>query len=184
MPVRKVNREEILQHAFQVFKMQGYHRTTLNDIADSCGLLKGSIYHHFDSKESLMKEVLLDGHEMVKREVLNIAYDNSLSPEKRMKMMFDRIQETYLNDEGGCIMGNIGLETSYTMPELRSVIKVFFEDWIAAFAYVYQNKLTPKQAMKKAERDVMEVEGAIMLCRIFNDRRYIEATIKRIMSDL
>ena len=184
MPIQKVNKEEILQHAFRVFKLQGYHRTSLSDIASACGLLKGSIYHYFDSKETLMKEVLVSGHNMIKNEVLRVAYNDKVPPKKRMATMFDLIQNTYLNDEGGCIMGNIGLETSYTMPEFRKIIKLFFEDWIAAFAHVYKSNMAIKRAKEKAEHDVMELEGAIMLCRVFNDRQYVERTIRRIMKEI
>lgn len=184
MPVRKVNREDIVQHAFRMFKLQGYHRTSLRDIAAACGLLKGSIYHYFDSKEDLMKEVLTSGHGKVKSEVLSVAYHDSVSPKKRMAAIFDLIQNTYLKDEGGCIMGNIGLETSYTMPQFRNIIQGFFEDWIAAFAHIYKSKMTARAARQQAERDVMELEGAIMLCRIFNDQRYITGTINRIMKKM
>ena len=41
-----------------VFKEKGYGATSISDIATACGLLKGSLYHHFSSKDELMSEVL------------------------------------------------------------------------------------------------------------------------------
>ena len=58
MPVQKVTKEEILLRASDVFRTKGYHNTSMQDIAQSCGLLKGSLYHHFPSKEMLMKDLL------------------------------------------------------------------------------------------------------------------------------
>ncbi|WP_031940940.1 TetR/AcrR family transcriptional regulator, partial [Prescottella defluvii] len=36
----------------------GLRATTVRDIADAAGILSGSLYHHFDSKESMVDEIL------------------------------------------------------------------------------------------------------------------------------
>ncbi|MEU5216891.1 TetR/AcrR family transcriptional regulator [Streptomyces sp. NPDC020807] len=51
-------RREILQTAAEVFATQGYDATTVRRIADAAGLLAGSLYYHFDSKESMLDEIL------------------------------------------------------------------------------------------------------------------------------
>ncbi|MET7794487.1 TetR/AcrR family transcriptional regulator [Micrococcus luteus] len=37
---------------------QGYNATTVRKIADEAGMLAGSLYYHFDSKESMLEEIL------------------------------------------------------------------------------------------------------------------------------
>ncbi|MFE1270814.1 TetR/AcrR family transcriptional regulator [Streptomyces sp. NPDC058758] len=51
-------RRQILDTAAGVFAAQGYDATTVRQIADAAGLLAGSLYHHFDSKESMLDEIL------------------------------------------------------------------------------------------------------------------------------
>ncbi|MEU0834580.1 TetR/AcrR family transcriptional regulator [Streptomyces sp. NPDC005969] len=51
-------RREILGTAAEVFAAQGYDATTVRRIADAAGLLAGSLYYHFDSKESMLDEIL------------------------------------------------------------------------------------------------------------------------------
>ncbi|CAM5622676.1 MULTISPECIES: TetR/AcrR family transcriptional regulator [Streptomyces] len=51
-------RAEILATAAQVFADQGYNATTVRRIADAAGMLAGSLYYHFDSKESMLDEIL------------------------------------------------------------------------------------------------------------------------------
>lgn len=51
-------REEILATAAEVFAAQGYRATTVRRIADEAGMLAGSLYYHFDSKESMLDEIL------------------------------------------------------------------------------------------------------------------------------
>lgn len=48
------NRDEIIAAAAKVFQTKGYHAATVQDIADAVGILKGSLYHHFKSKEELL----------------------------------------------------------------------------------------------------------------------------------
>lgn len=50
-------RAEILDVAASLFASSGI-RTSLKDIADACGILPGSLYHHFDSKDALVVEIV------------------------------------------------------------------------------------------------------------------------------
>lgn len=51
-------RDELLQLAADLFAKQGLRATTVRDIADGAGILSGSLYHHFRSKEAMVDEIL------------------------------------------------------------------------------------------------------------------------------
>jgi AcrR family transcriptional regulator len=51
-------RGELLTLAARMFAERGLKATTVRDIADAAGILSGSLYHHFDSKESMVDEIL------------------------------------------------------------------------------------------------------------------------------
>ena len=53
-------RDELLKLAATMFAERGLKATTVRDIADSAGILSGSLYHHFKSKEQMVEEVLKD----------------------------------------------------------------------------------------------------------------------------
>ncbi|MGW1075901.1 TetR/AcrR family transcriptional regulator [Streptomyces sp. NPDC002537] len=57
-PAAPARRRELLATAAEVFAAQGYDATTVRRIADTAGLLAGSLYYHFDSKESMLDEIL------------------------------------------------------------------------------------------------------------------------------
>ena len=52
-----VRRNEILETAASLFGSSGF-RITLKEIADACGILPGSLYHHFESKEAIIVELV------------------------------------------------------------------------------------------------------------------------------
>jgi AcrR family transcriptional regulator len=51
-------RDELLELAATMFAARGMRATTVRDIADSAGILSGSLYHHFSSKEEMVDELL------------------------------------------------------------------------------------------------------------------------------
>jgi AcrR family transcriptional regulator len=57
-PAVSARREEILAIAARLFAQKGFASTTVREIADTAGILSGSLYHHFDSKESMVDEIL------------------------------------------------------------------------------------------------------------------------------
>ena len=57
MALQKITKEEIIRIGIDLFRKQGYNRTSMNDLALACGLQKGSFYHYFSSKEALMSAI-------------------------------------------------------------------------------------------------------------------------------
>ena len=77
-------RDELLRIAARLFAERGFKNTTVRDIADAAGILSGSLYHHFDSKEAMVDEIL-----STFQESLFASYDeilaSSLSPRERIE---------------------------------------------------------------------------------------------------
>ncbi|GAA4237773.1 TetR family transcriptional regulator KstR2 [Actinomadura meridiana] len=55
---RAKRRAELLATAAEVFASQGYAATTVRKVADAAGILGGSLYYHFESKEAMADEIL------------------------------------------------------------------------------------------------------------------------------
>ena len=58
-------RSEILQAAHLLFLRNGYHGTSMRQIAAEAGIALGGIYNHFDSKEDIFIAVLIDYHPLL-----------------------------------------------------------------------------------------------------------------------
>lgn len=56
-------RERILNSAAKVFSQYGYRLTSMELVAQECGLTRQALYHHFDSKEALFRAVVESTHE-------------------------------------------------------------------------------------------------------------------------
>lgn len=56
---RSSKREMILERATEIFSDSGYEKTTLENIGESCGLNKASLYYYFRNKEEIYVEVIM-----------------------------------------------------------------------------------------------------------------------------
>ena len=74
--MRSTRRDEILAHAAKLFSERGIAATTVRDIADEVGILSGSLYHYFDSKDAIANEIVVRF-----LEDLNVRYEDSIEPE-------------------------------------------------------------------------------------------------------
>lgn len=53
-----LKRGSVVQAAVRLFARKGYHATSMQDIAEALGIQRGSIYHHIDSKDDLLFEIM------------------------------------------------------------------------------------------------------------------------------
>lgn len=80
-------RDELLDLAATMFAERGLRATTVRDIADSAGILSGSLYHHFKSKEQMVEEVLRDFLDWLFGRYQEIV-DTEPNPLERLKGLF------------------------------------------------------------------------------------------------
>lgn len=182
MPIQKVDKKTIIRNSLQVFRQKGYHGATMANIADACGLQKGSIYHYFPSKEVLMSEVINTLSEHYRREVFSVAYDQSISSKLRLENLGKLSEQIFCEEEGGCLMANIGLECVLEFPQFTQRIREFFQEWIDALAFLFKDKLGESLAIVEARRTVAEIEGSVLLMVMFNDSKFLKDAHERILN--
>ena len=184
MPIIKITKERLLKVAYGAFRKYGYHGTSMADIANSAGILKGSLYHYFSSKESLLLAVLHSKEVYESLGSIKTAFYDKVEGAERLKLMLDSIDEKDFLDKGGCILGNIGLELSDSNPEAIAAIERVFSDWIDAVSHIYRTAFNAALSFDKAQFALKELQGAIMLTRIFGDSGYISETKENIMNSI
>ncbi len=169
MPVIKTDRESIIQKSINLFKVHGYYSTTMAAIGEACGLIKGSIYHHFKSKEELALECLKYIHEYFNREIFSIAYSNQLTSKEKLSLFTGKVEDYFMNSEGGCLLGNFALEISNNIPLLKDEIVKYFQNWENAISQILEPEIGEEQAKEKAMQIVSATQGSIMLMRLYGN---------------
>src|SRR5579859_8165976 len=83
-PRQDNRRVQLLDAAARLFREQGFHATSMRDIAKAVGMLSGSIYYHFESKEELLFAVYQEGERRV-AEAVDAAVAAETEPWQRLE---------------------------------------------------------------------------------------------------
>ncbi|NRU24985.1 AcrR family transcriptional regulator [Clostridium beijerinckii] len=84
----------IFKSAIKIFSESGYRGATMDDIAANAGLVKGTLYYHFKSKEEIFNFIVEEGLQILQNQVIEVQNINIGPIEKLIKIC--RIQLTFL----------------------------------------------------------------------------------------
>lgn len=92
-------RDAILAAARDVFFKNGFHRATVDEIAEHAEVAKGTVYLYFESKEALLSHLLLEGLDALSEQLAE-AYNEkaNLPAEKRLRRLNAAYLDFYENE--------------------------------------------------------------------------------------
>ena len=179
MPVQKITKEEIITICTKVFWINGYYNSSLEDLSKASGLSKALFYHHFQSKENLMIEAIKQSHNYFKENVFTIFYKNT-TKQKKITELIIVCEKVFCQNMNGCFMGNTILETSRNSPQFKPYINAFFVDWIRGFEKLFEDEPIAAIRTDLAEQCIIEIEGALIMMRLKENKQYLINTLKKI----
>lgn len=87
-------RQLIVDEAARLFARQGYSATSMNQLADACGLSKATIYHYYRDKYSLLVSIA-DEHVSRLQELVQTIGSLTVPAHERLEQMIHRIMAEY-----------------------------------------------------------------------------------------
>ena len=161
VPVKSHNKKEaqgrathkkILMAATELFARQGYHKTTITDIAQAVNLTSGAVFHHFPSKEALLEAVvdwLARGIDIYS-DHLNRADKGSLAVAQGVvDIMCEHFRR---QPEATICLAALATEFAGSKNPMEKRLKEVYEDFVEAFSGVLENhpKVTDSRAAATA----------------------------------
>ncbi|RYZ05427.1 MAG: TetR/AcrR family transcriptional regulator [Comamonadaceae bacterium] len=87
-------RELILDRAAALFARGGYPGTSMNQVAEACGLSKATLYHYYKDKYALLVSIA-DSHVSRLQAIVREALAGHVTPEAQMRVLIHRLVEEY-----------------------------------------------------------------------------------------
>lgn len=173
-PVRireRFNRDDnVIAAAVSVMSEKGYASTSIQEVADRVGVLKGSLYHYFNSKEELLYRILEESHEQ-SREIHREVIELDLPPVETLLLYVRRLSEWYLaNIERANIFFT-------EMKHLKGERQVAAAGWGRAFERDISDQVIAGQADGSIREDIDQrlltrfIIGAVNNVRFWPSRR-------------
>ncbi len=122
------SRQEILRTAARLFQQRGYDATSMNDVAAALKLSKGGLYHHFQSKDEILFEIMNHAMEITQERVLD-PVRGIADPEERLRSLIRRHIEVVLSPRDREI--TVMLHENHPLPPaLRKRINTRKKDYV------------------------------------------------------
>lgn len=144
----KNNRDRIVDSAWELFWLRGYHATSIAEIAQLAGLPKGSIYNYFSSKEALLQVVLGRLKYQTETELRLKVLQGTLSPSDIVQRLLHHYLELYAQLEygRGDPLGGRMAELADTNPALAEKLRPLQQAWLTVvtqkiWAYATVNRI-------------------------------------------
>jgi len=87
-------RETILAQAAHLFATRGYSATSMNEVAEACGLSKATLYHYYRDKYALLFSIA-DTHVERLQGIVHDAVSGTREPRARLQALVKRLVEEY-----------------------------------------------------------------------------------------
>jgi len=116
---RRARDSEVIEAAVDLFWEKGYASTSVQDVADALGMLKGSLYYYIKSKEDLLKKIFEDSHAEV-REITESVLALEQPSIDRLRIFIERYAGWYLLNLRRAALYT--REWRHASPELRKVM--------------------------------------------------------------
>lgn len=126
-------RERILSQAARLFAQRGYSATSMNEVAEACGMSKPSLYHYFRDKYALLVSIA-EGHVVRLEALVDELAGQRLAPEPRLRQLIRRFVEEYASAQHSHRV--LTEDVRFLRPADRSRILAAERRIVAAFARV------------------------------------------------
>src|SRR6267378_6173952 len=159
---RQEPRQEILRTAARLFQQQGYDATSMNDVAAALKLSKGGLYHHFQSKDEILFEIMNHAMDITEERVLNAARGIA-NPEERLRTLIRLHIEVVLSPRDREI--TVMLHENHPLPPtLRKRINARKKDYI----HFLENLVAEVQRVRQSKGTVTPRAAAFALLGMIN----------------
>ena len=126
-------RELILERAAALFARGGYPGTSMNQVAEACGLSKATLYHYYRDKYELLVNIA-EGHVTRLQGIVGDALAEASSPQEQLRALVRRLVEEYASAQNEHRV--LTEDVKFLAPEDRDRILGKEREVVAAFARV------------------------------------------------
>jgi TetR/AcrR family transcriptional regulator len=93
-PGFEAQREDILAAAARLFADQGFSATSMNQVAEACGVAKPTLYHYFQDKQALLAQIC-DSHVHALLTLVEEVKAQQLAPDAQLRALIERFTRAY-----------------------------------------------------------------------------------------
>lgn len=126
----ETRKEEIIKTAAKLFKEKGYSAVTMRDLATAMGIKAASLYNHIDSKQDILKSIIISLAEEFTNGMNAIKNSDYKTIEKLEKIVTLHVNITTKNTYGMASLNNDWMHLEDQLAYYLSLRKKYEQDFI------------------------------------------------------
>lgn len=183
----QITKEHIIRESAALFNTKGYTGASLSEIIERCGVRKGGIYNHFESKD----EIALAAFDYSVSQMLQFhsqALEGVTSSKDKLLAIcgvyIDMMENNTL--EGGCPLLNTAVESDDAHPLLKERAQHAMTNLLNELTQVLiqgteQKEFRADIALEEVSSNIIAIiEGGVMLSKLYEDSKYIRHAVLHI----
>ena len=181
-------RETIIETVGELLQTHSYEGFSFQDVADTVGIRKASIYSHFKSKDEVVIETLNRWRARLDMEFNAMA---ELPPDEQLKNYFQWYKKLHHGAQRMCPGGSFAAIWSAVNPQVKVAVEALGAvqvQWLAATlktgrdTKVFESNSHPAEA--EAEYIFSALQGALLYSRLSNNPRHFDNVEKHLSEQL
>lgn len=183
----QITKEHIIRESAALFNTKGYTGASLSEIIERCGVRKGGIYNHFESKD----EIALAAFDYSVSQMLQFhsqALEGVTSSKDKLLAIcgvyIDMMENNTL--EGGCPLLNTAVESDDAHPLLKERAQHAMTNLLNELTQILiqgteQKEFRTDIALEEVSSNIIAIiEGGVMLSKLYEDSKYIRHAVLHI----
>lgn len=179
--------QKILKTAESLIQKRGYNGFSYKDLAEIVGIKTSSIHYHYATKEKLACAVIIWQLENLTLILNEIKSDNALTAKSKVLKFFDTIiSSTYADDMKMCLGGMFASDSLLLPESVLLEARAFFDylsKWIKDVLTEGKKEGEIKEIGSADEYSkylLSQIEGALLLSRLYQDKHHLSIARKMI----
>ena len=185
---KHARRHRVLASGRELFLLKGYWGTTVDEICQRAGVTKGTFFYHFDSKESMARQ-LLERYIEELTAPMAFARDphGASDPMRRIEFMLGSFVRSHMSRRPvGCLIGIFVSELAPTHHEFRRLCERAYGKMecalrreLLAAGFFHSETVSEIDPVVEAESLLAVLQGAVLIARAKQDATVVERTVNQ-----
>ena len=162
-------RDRLVDATADLFRVSGYHATSVKAIVERAEAPFGSMYHHFPGGKEELGAAAITTSGLAYGDLIDLFFGDDVTDLVAATEAFFAGAAWALTESDyadACPIATVALEVASTNDDLRRATAAVFDDWVRrASARLVQHGIAPDDAPRTARTMIMLLEGAFLLCR-------------------
>jgi len=165
-----VGKEMIKEHCFKQIVASGYHAASMRTIGEACGILKGSLYYYFPSKDAIVSELLKETEARFESFCFMPVENRNHNLESRLKQFFKGLEYLCFKEPYGRFILQLHQESTLKNTPLEAELQQFIKRWRKTIMILLEHNEEHKRSKRIATETIAKVFGLMMFHEQLDDK--------------